>query len=158
MRKMIVSLLLGVAAFAADAALPQPYAHWKMDGIGADGKVADVSGNGFDMTVGEGVSEFDDDIFGKVLRWKGLRTSWGTFRNRALTNRTVSLWFRRDAQDSDVDSANNNKIPYLFDHVSAMSVNFSKNANGMNSELAGTTVYSVASPSRSRWHQLTITF
>lgn len=158
MRKMIMSLLLGVAAFAADAALPHPYAHWKMDGIGSDGKVADVSGNGFDMTVGEGVSEFDDDIFGKVLRWKGLRTSWGTFRNRALTNRTVSLWFRRDAQDSDVDSVNNNKIPYLFDHVSAMSVNFSKNANGMNSELAGTTVYSVASPSRSRWHQLTITF
>ena len=67
---MIMSLLLGVAAFAADAALPHPYAHWKMDGIGSDGKVADVSGNGFDMTVGEGVSEFDDDIFGKVLRWK----------------------------------------------------------------------------------------
>lgn len=158
MRKMIVSMLSLIALFSAAASLPPPYAHWKMDAIGADGKVSDVSGNGFDMTVGEGVSEFDDDIFGRVLRWKGVRGSWGTFRNRALTNRTVSLWFRRDAQDGDVDSVSNNKIPYVFSGFSAMSVNFSKGTAGMNSELAKTTVYGVASPSRSRWHQLTVTF
>ena len=154
--KKIVASLVSVAAFCAFAELPQPYGYWKMDEMTVERKIPDVSGNGLEMTVGEGVSLVEDERFGKVARWEGVGGSWGKFSNPALSNRTISIWFKRDASDADFDTADNNKIPYLFANWSNSYVNFGKNTPGFNAYLGGNSYYTIAAPSRSVWHQLVI--
>ena len=154
--KKIVASLVSVAAFCAFAELPQPYGYWKMDEMTVERKIPDVSGNGLEMTVGEGVSLVEDERFGKVARWEGVGGSWGKFSNPALSNRTISIWFKRDASDADFNTADNNKLPYLFANWSNFYVNFGKNTPGFNAYLGGNSYYTIVAPSRSVWHQLVI--
>ena len=156
--KNICALISLIIAFSAIAQLPEPYAYWKMDAITSEGKVVDATGGGADMMLGKGVSLVDDYMFGKVLRWEGTASSWAWFQNKALKSRTISMWFKQDALDADLDTPNNNKIPYVFYSFSAMNLNFSKNTSGYNLSLAGKDFYNVTIPTRSQWHQLTIVF
>ena len=157
--KNLLAACLAVPAFALSAAVPQPYAAWNMDDIGDGRKVSDITGNGRDMTLGDGVTLYEDADFGKVLRWEGARGSWGTFQNIALEeDRTISIWFYRDELDADLDTGTNNKIPYIINNWSEMLINFSKGTPGFNLTLAGANFYNVVVPSRSQWHRMTIVF
>ena len=156
--KLFMNILAVMLVFSAVAALPEPYAGWDMNAISEDRKVVDVTGGGRDMTLGDGVTLCEDADFGKVLRWEGTRGSWGAFQNIALEDRTISIWFYRDELDADLDTANNNKIPYLLNSWSDMLVNFSKGTSGFNLTLGGVTMYNITIPSRERWHQMTIAY
>ena len=156
--KNLLAACLAIPALALSSAVPQPYAAWNMDDIGDGRKVSDITGNGRDMTLGDGVTLFEDADFGKVLRWEGTRDSWGTFQNIALEDRTLTVWFFRDAADANLDTGTNNKIPYIINHWSEMLINFSKGELGFNLTLAGADFYNVVVPSRSQWHRMTIVF
>ena len=157
--KLFMNIIASILAFSAVAALPVPYAGWDMNAIGEGRKVFDITGNGRDMTLGDGVTLYEDADFGKVLRWEGTRGSWGAFQNIALEeDRTISIWFYRDELDADLDTANNNKIPYIINNWSEMLINFSKGTPGFNLTLAGANFYNVVIPGRSQWHRMTVVF
>lgn len=114
-RKMIFcSTLLGLGALTvwAEPTLPAPVAWWKMDAI-ENGKVADASGNGHDLTVGAGCSVTNAAMTGNGVFWNGTQQAWGSFTCTVLRSQTLSLWYRRDRTDGPLDPSVNT-YPYLF--------------------------------------------
>ena len=82
------------------ASLPDPIAWWKMDAL-ENGKIADLSGNGRDLTVASDCSisgrEFVRGVQTEMqaLYLPATSNSWATFSCPALTSRTLSMWVWR---------------------------------------------------------------
>ena len=97
--KVITYAALFFGAMAA-AAATDPVAWWQMDKI-ENGKVADASGNGRDLTVGadcfisNSVHLLDSQF--STLYYPGTTGAWASCSCPALTNRTLVLWLNRDA-------------------------------------------------------------
>lgn len=85
-------------ALAQEADLPEPLAHWRMDAV-IGGKVPDVTGNGHDAVLGEGVElEVVDGPCAKALMFKPTDEDYLTVSKsedlKTLKELTVMGWIR----------------------------------------------------------------
>ena len=124
--KMRANVILYAAFFGAisTSAATDPIAWWQMDKI-ENGKVADASGNGRDLTVGadcfiSNTVHLLDSTF-STLYYPGTTGSWASCSCPALTNRTLVLWLYREAGWGPLD-ASVNSLPYLCSGVSRMNI------------------------------------
>ena len=112
------------------ASLPDPIAWWKMDAL-ENGKIADSSGNGRDLTVASDCSisgrEFVRGVQTEMqaLYLPANSNSWATFSCPALTSRTLSMWVWREDGEGPLD-ASVNSIPYLCTAVSSLNIECSR--------------------------------
>ena len=106
------------------ATLPDPIGWWKMDAA-ENGVVADLSGNGRNLTLGADIilSNVVYGITKKVptLYFQGTTDSYASFSCPALTDRTFSIWFWRESADGPL-APEPNSIPYYFTAISSMNM------------------------------------
>lgn len=111
------SALVALGSSAADDVRPSSFAYWKMDEL-VDGKVPDETGNGHDLELGAGCSLTRTSLFGSGLAFDGNTTNaWARFSYPELTDRTVSMWFRRGADDGSLEG---NTYTHLFGQFGKM--------------------------------------
>ena len=118
-RCALVAATCGFASLCSAAAIPDPVIWYDMESV-VNGKVPDKSGNGCDLTIGDGCSLVDTDRLSKGLNFDGTkRSSYATFSCPALTDRTISLWFKRAADDGTYDwGTATNIYPHLINSFS----------------------------------------
>ena len=158
----LVSVSAGFSAWAVD--LPDPVIWWDMEAV-SNGKVADKSGNGHDLTLGAGVEVVDSDIGGKALRFDGTTAAWGRFSCPAVTNTTIMFWCHRAAADSSLPNASGaeqNTIPYILGTgYSGFGINYPRNQAGMafidQANSPQSNFNDCVAPSRETWHHVAIT-
>ncbi len=167
---MKANVILYTAFFGiiATSAATNPIAWWKMDKI-ENGKVADASGNGRDLTVGadcfisNSVHLLESEF--STLYYPGTTGSWASFSCPALTNRTIVFWLYREASGWGPLDAEVNCIPYLCHQLSSMEMQCHRNDSApiiepwyMNYNSGGTHYYphSYIPVPRGTWHQLVI--
>lgn len=125
LRKLIVScvvLLMGLMAVAGlDDGL---VVHYSMDALDASsGKVPDLSGNGRDLTLfGDAALQDGGLKGGKALYFNGVDGTYGTLKCPALKERTISLWYRRDKNDTSAHWPGVSVHRYMFNNFSTMRV------------------------------------
>jgi len=124
--KIKANVILSAALFGAlsTSAAMAPVAWWKMDKI-ENGKVADASGNGRDLTVGSDCRLADAPhsvgCSRPSLYMPGTLDTWAAFECPALESFTVAMWIRRAPGDGPLaDSVN--ILPYLLNGLSGMNV------------------------------------
>ncbi len=90
----LVSVSAGFSAWAVD--LPDPVIWWDMEAV-SNGKIADKSGNGHDLTLDAEVSLTNGcgGAESSALFLNGKRGSRATFTSPALGSRTIAFWWRR---------------------------------------------------------------
>ena len=119
-RCALVAATCGFASLCSATAIPDPVIWYDMESV-VDGKVPDKSGNRRDLTIGSGCSLVDTDRLSKGLRFDGTKKqSYATFSCPALTDRTISLWFKRAENDGTYDWGNGktNSVPHLLTRFS----------------------------------------
>ena len=162
----LVSVSAGFSAWAVD--LPDPVIWWDMEAV-SNGKVADKSGNGRDLTLGAGVSLTNGcgGATGHALFFEGQTTTWAQFSSPALGSRTIAFWYRRERGSGPISNAAGNTYPYLIANLSTIRMHFA-NATDNNvsssifAENPDTTRnrYFTSTPSlyREVWTHVTLTF
>ncbi|HRR35047.1 MAG TPA: hypothetical protein P5026_13170 [Kiritimatiellia bacterium] len=124
-QQLLLSVACGALMSSVEAVtLPDPLIWWTMDEV-ADGKILDASGNGYDLTLGPGMSLVDSRVSGQALASDRTVNTWGTFACPALTSRTICFWLYRNPADNDSSiTSTENKYPYVFAGLSGMSLMF----------------------------------
>ncbi len=136
-REWVRCLALGALMLCGtcEAAFPSPVVWFDMESLNASGKVPDKSGHGHDLTLGSGCSLVDTDRQSKGLNFDGTtRNSYATFSCPALTDRTISLWFKRAADDGTHvwDAATTNTFPHLIQSFSRFRFLYGFNATSVH--------------------------
>ena len=134
---------------------------YSFDSLGADGQLADESGNGHTLTLGSALSLTNGPLPGmKAIRFDGTSGSWAWYAGPALTNRTVSFWTCLDSANStDIDG-----VPYIAYNLGTLRVWNSKTAGDTATtekiEVAGVQMDGTFVFARRRWHHhvLTVAF
>lgn len=112
------------------AAMPAPVVWYDMEELNASGKVPDKSGNSRDLTIGAGCSLVETDRQSKGLNFDGTTCdSYAKFSCPALTERTISLWFKRGADDGTYvwGDATTNTFPHLLSAFSRFRFHYTFN-------------------------------
>ena len=130
-RGLWASVLVSALAFSVSAAdLPAPIIWWDMEAV-SNGKIADRSGNGRDLTLSTGASLTNG--FGgansSALFIDGTRSGYATFSSPALGSRTIAYWIRRCVGAGPIGWAGGNTYPYVFTGFSSLSMHFSNNSD-----------------------------
>ena len=168
-RKAYAALLAcGLAPICWAADIPDPVIWYDMESV-ANGKIADKSGNGRDLTLGDGVSLTNGcgGAAGHALFFEGQTTTWAKFSSPALGSRTIAFWYRRERGSGPISNAAGNTYPYLIANLSTIRMHFA-NATDNNvsssifAENPDTTRnrYFTSTPSlyREVWTHVTLTF
>ena len=130
-RKACVALLAcGLASVCWAVDLPDPVIWWDMEAV-SNGKIADRSGNGRDLTLSTGASLTNG--FGgansSALFIDGTKSGYATFSSPALGSRTIAYWIRRCVGAGPIGWAGGNTYPYVFTGFSSLSMHFSNNSD-----------------------------
>jgi len=168
---LVCAVLASCAMLTATADIPQPYIWWKMDKI-VDGKIMNAGTNTdtrCDLTLGPSVRL--ESVYGveNALIFDASASAatgaWGYSHTPALKSRTVSFWIYRDADNSNVDAANN-KLHYVFSGLSAMNIMVVPDSLAMHvklgtlestsEQIAHSYVYSAGNFTRDAWHHIVV--
>ena len=124
----LVSVSAGFSAWAVD--LPDPVIWWDMEAV-SNGKIADKSGNGHDLTLDAEVSLTNGcgGAESSALFLNGKRGSRATFTSPALGSRTIAFWWRRGVGAGGLGWAGGNTYPYIFGSFSSLNMHFSNSAD-----------------------------
>ncbi|MBQ6007410.1 MAG: hypothetical protein IJL17_02665 [Kiritimatiellae bacterium] len=130
-RKAYAALLAcGLASVCWAVDLPDPIIWWDMEAV-SNGKIADRSGNGRDLTLSTGASLTNG--FGgantSALFIDGTKSGYATFSSPALGSRTIAYWIRRCVGAGPIGLAGGNTYPYVFAGFSSLSMHFSNNSD-----------------------------
>ena len=130
-RKAYAALLAcGLASVCWAVDLPDPVIWWDMEAV-SNGKIADRSGNGRDLTLSTGASLTNG--FGgantSALFIDGTKSGYATFSSPALGSRTIAYWIRRCVGAGPIGWAGGNTYPYVFTGFSSLSMHFSNNSD-----------------------------
>ena len=128
-RAAFMTVAACVVSFVASGVdLPEPIVWYDMESL-VDGKVADKSGNGRDLTLGAGATLTNScgGATGNALFFDGTRSAYSSFQSPALGSRTVSFWFRRECGAGPIGS--DNTYPYLIYNLSSLKMNLANEAN-----------------------------
>jgi len=166
-RCLTVSLLLFLChAHCALSDEPAKVAWYVMDEIIEESgtrRIADASGNGRYLLVGEGCSITNAADIGNAVYFDGTQKAWGctddTLSFPAPGARSISMWLYRESTDGPLDPTLN-KIPYLFTSMSTLYVNWVNGQNALRS-CAGSPDICVSYssvPSRGKWHHVAWVF
>ena len=116
MKTIAAAILAAVSSFGVFATdIPDPVIWWDMESV-ADGKVADKSGNGHDLTLGAGATLTNGcgGAAGRALFFDGTKSSWASFASPALGSRTIAFWFRREKSAGPLGWDGGNTYPYAI--------------------------------------------
>ena len=129
-REKIAVIAMFAALVSCAVELPDPIVRFAMDAV-VDGKIADISGNGRDMTLGASLYLTNGPTAGSsALYYDGTTDAWATFPCPALATRTVAFWMYREATDGPID-ASVNKFPYFLSGLSTMRLMTTANTQQM---------------------------
>ena len=130
MKSLAAVIALGASALCVAANLPDPIIWWDMEAV-SNGKIADRSGNGRDLTLSTGASLTNG--FGgantSALFIDGTKNGYATFSSPALGSRTIAYWIRRCVGAGPIGWAGGNTYPYVFTGFSSLSMHFSNNSD-----------------------------
>ncbi|MBR0504627.1 MAG: hypothetical protein IJJ84_04415 [Kiritimatiellae bacterium] len=168
-RKAYAALLAcGLASVCWATDLPAPIIWWDMEAV-SNGKIADKSGNGRDLTLGAGASLTNGcgGATGYALFFAGQKNTWATFPCPALGSRTISFWYRRERGSGPISNGEGNTYPYLITNLSTMRMHF---ANAADNNVSSSIFAENPDPTRNRyftpapslyrevWTHVTLTF
>ena len=129
-KQLVCAIATSITVVVLSANLPEPAVHFRMDAISA-GKIADVSGNGCDLTLGASISLTNGPVVGSTaLYYDGTTNAWATFACPAMTSRTVAFWMYRESTDGPID-ATVNKFPYFLTQASTFRLMTTANTTQM---------------------------
>ncbi len=131
-RKAVVAILATVSSFCVFASdIPAPVIWWDMETV-SNGKIADKSGNGHDLTLGAGATLTNGcgGATGSALFFDGTKSSWASFASPALGSRTIAFWFRREKSAGPLGWDGGNTYPYAIAGFSSLNLHFSNAESG----------------------------
>ena len=118
-RKAYAALLAcGLVSVCWAVDIPDPVIWWDMEAV-SNGKIADKSGNGHDLTIGPGAS-LTNGYYGvnrNTLFFNGTKSAYASFSAPAFSgSRTVSFWTCREPTGGPWrdENSSNNLYPYIF--------------------------------------------
>ena len=162
------ALVSALASFSASAAdIPDPIIWWDMEAV-SNGKIADRSGNGRDLTLGAGAS-LTNDYYGvnrNVLFFNGTKSAYASFNAPAFSgSRSVSFWICREPTGGPWrdENSSNNLYPYAL-FWRPIRLHFYNDGNNGNHNMAvydpnGARCFTTISLyGRKLWSHVTLTF
>ena len=171
MKRLVVVALVALGISTAFAGLDDGLVvHYSMDALDASGKVPDLSGNGRDLTLAGDAALQDGGLKGgKALFFNGVNGAYGTLKCPALKERTISLWYRRDKNDTTAHwPAPESVYRYMFSGFSTMRVLYARAttvafsgywSSYTNLNASGTTGFDFAGGvALDKWYLLTWTY
>ncbi|MBQ6341276.1 MAG: hypothetical protein IJI36_19230, partial [Kiritimatiellae bacterium] len=143
----VVALALTSLCHASD--IPAPVIWWDMETV-SNGKIADKSGNGHDLTLGAGTSLTNGcgGATGGALFFAGQQNTWATFSCPALGSRTIAFWYRRERGSGPISNAAGNTYPYLIANLSTIRMHF---ANATDNSVVSSIFAENPDPTRNRY-------
>ena len=157
-RCALVAATCGLASFCSATAIPDPVIWYDMESV-VNGKVPDKSGNGRDLMVGAGVSVVDSDLGCRAISFDGTSAAYASFSCPALSDHSVSLWFKCNKTDTATEP-----YRYLFSVAGFVArwgrsqvspdIEYVKNPGQSQTELTTGTGKAI---SRTKWHHLVFT-
>ncbi len=116
-------------------------------------KIADASGNGRDLTLGDGC-RLTNGIAGSGLHFDGTANAWSTLTTPALGNRTVSMLFCREQGNGPLLEGQTT-YPYVIASLSTMNLHLYTTTDGCLAYVTGRPVFlNGAAFSRGQWNHL----
>ena len=135
MNKPFPTFAVGVCvALPLWATLPAPVVDYSFDTLASDGGIADLSGNGQDLTLGTGATITNFAARGNALWFDGTQKAYSFLtmsdRLKATKSRTISFWMYRDNfpgtyfEEAFSDSDKNSSMPTLISGLNTFCFRF----------------------------------
>ena len=128
-------------------------AWWTMDEVDQNGKIADATTNGLDLTLGSGCW-ITNGITGPALHFNGTADAWSNFSGPAMGSRTVSLLFRRDVENGPIYPQGVSTWPYIITALSTMNIHLATANDSNLVYVKGRPMSGLGSIIRGQWNHL----